>query len=133
MKSATTQTAGDTKTVSSSPNQLAFVRVFCGPQAQCIVPNSRYCPSLFSSMFIICFLTKIIVLNSNFDWQPPSAILASSRTSSTCNLEILFDVCSVLLKCTERELTKNTNYLIWKTSITARSIAQMPLLSRTAH
>ena len=25
---------GDTKTVSSSPSQLAFVRVFCGPSAQ---------------------------------------------------------------------------------------------------
>merc|ERR1719346_801319 len=40
VKSATTQSAGDTKTVSSSPNQLAFVRVFCGPSAQCVVPNS---------------------------------------------------------------------------------------------
>jgi host cell factor len=40
VKSATTQTAGDTKTVSSSPNQLAFVRVFCGPQAQCVVANA---------------------------------------------------------------------------------------------
>merc|ERR1711997_1204342 len=41
VKSATTQSAGDTKTVSSSPNQLAFVRVFCGPQAQCVVTNSN--------------------------------------------------------------------------------------------
>jgi len=41
VKSATTQSAGDTKTVSSSPNQLAFVRVFCGPQAQCIVANTN--------------------------------------------------------------------------------------------
>merc|ERR1712012_718889 len=40
VKSATTQSAGDTKTVSSSPSQLAFVRVFCGPSAQCVVPNS---------------------------------------------------------------------------------------------
>lgn len=40
MKSATTNTAGDTKTVSSSPSQLAFVRVFCGATAQCVVPNS---------------------------------------------------------------------------------------------
>lgn len=40
VKSATTQSQGDTKTVSSSPSQLAFVRVFCGPQAQCIVTNS---------------------------------------------------------------------------------------------
>jgi len=40
VKSATTQSAGDTKTVSSSPNQLAFVRVFCGPAAQCVVANS---------------------------------------------------------------------------------------------
>ena len=28
------------RTVSSSPSQLAFVRVFCGPSAQCVVPNS---------------------------------------------------------------------------------------------
>merc|ERR1719510_1321624 len=40
VKSATTQSAGDTKTVSSSPNQLAFVRVFCGSSAQCVVANS---------------------------------------------------------------------------------------------
>ena len=26
--------------MSSSPNQLAFVRVFCGSKAQCVVPNS---------------------------------------------------------------------------------------------
>merc|ERR1712156_1002924 len=41
VKSATTQSAGDTKTVSSSPNQLPFVRVFCGPQASCVVTNSN--------------------------------------------------------------------------------------------
>merc|ERR1719346_129637 len=41
VKSATTQSAGDTKTVSSSPNQLAFVRVFCGPQASCVVTNAN--------------------------------------------------------------------------------------------
>merc|ERR1712242_298600 len=40
MGSATTSAQGDTKTVSSSPSQLAFVRVFCGPSAQCVVPNS---------------------------------------------------------------------------------------------
>jgi host cell factor len=41
VKSAATSTGtGTSKTVSSSPNQLAFVRVFCGPQAQCVVPNS---------------------------------------------------------------------------------------------
>ena len=41
VKSAATSTgAGTAKTVSSSPNQLAFVRVFCGSQAQCVVPNS---------------------------------------------------------------------------------------------
>merc|ERR1719270_302610 len=40
VKSAQTTTQGDTKTVSSSPSQLAFVRVFCGPSAQCVVPNS---------------------------------------------------------------------------------------------
>ncbi len=39
MKSATTSAQGDTKTVASTPSQLAFVRVFCGPQAQCVVPN----------------------------------------------------------------------------------------------
>lgn len=31
---------GDTKTVSSTPTQLAFVRVYCGPQSQAVVPNS---------------------------------------------------------------------------------------------
>ena len=42
VKSAATSTgSGASKTVSSSPNQLAFVRVFCGPQAQCVVPNSN--------------------------------------------------------------------------------------------
>ncbi len=40
VKSATTSSQGDTKTVSSSPSQLAFIRVFCGPNAQCVVPNS---------------------------------------------------------------------------------------------
>jgi len=40
VKSATTSTQGDMRTVSSSPSQLAFVRVFCGPSAQCVVPNS---------------------------------------------------------------------------------------------
>ncbi|KAF4529370.1 hypothetical protein B566_EDAN017638 [Ephemera danica] len=41
VKSATTrQTQGDTKTVSSSTTQLAFVRVYCGPSSQCTVPNA---------------------------------------------------------------------------------------------
>ncbi len=41
VKSATTAASGaDAKTVSSSPSQLAFVRVFCGANAQCVVPNS---------------------------------------------------------------------------------------------
>merc|ERR1719422_2335007 len=42
VKSAATTSgpSGSTKTVSSSPNQLAFVRVFCGNSAQCIVPAS---------------------------------------------------------------------------------------------
>lgn len=31
---------GDTKTVSSTPTQLAFVRVYCGPVNQAVVPNS---------------------------------------------------------------------------------------------
>ena len=41
VKSAQTNTGGESKQVSSSPSQLAFVRVFCGPSAQCVVPNSR--------------------------------------------------------------------------------------------
>merc|ERR1719376_34742 len=45
VKSAATNSAAaaatpNSKTVGSSPNQLAFVRVFCGGQAQCIVPGS---------------------------------------------------------------------------------------------
>jgi len=40
VKSAATGATSGGKTVSSSPNQLAFVRVFCGGQAQCIVPSS---------------------------------------------------------------------------------------------
>jgi len=40
VKSATTSAQGETKTVTTSPSQLAFVRVFCGPSAQCVVPNS---------------------------------------------------------------------------------------------
>eukprot|EP00096_Caligus_rogercresseyi_P012382 TRINITY_DN5163_c0_g1_i1.p1 TRINITY_DN5163_c0_g1~~TRINITY_DN5163_c0_g1_i1.p1 ORF type:complete len:1406 (-),score=452.83 TRINITY_DN5163_c0_g1_i1:478-4695(-) len=41
VKSATTSSQGDTKTVSSSPSQLAFVRVFCGASAQCVVSNNN--------------------------------------------------------------------------------------------
>ena len=44
VKSAQTNTGGESKQVSSSPSQLAFVRVFCGPSAQCVVPNSRLVP-----------------------------------------------------------------------------------------
>ncbi|KDR18129.1 Host cell factor, partial [Zootermopsis nevadensis] len=40
VRSATSQAQGDTKTVSTTPNQLAFVRVYCGPTNQCTVPNS---------------------------------------------------------------------------------------------
>ena len=35
---------GDTKTVSSSPSQLAFVRVFCGPSAQVRIFNNSSLP-----------------------------------------------------------------------------------------
>ena len=41
VRSATTSAQGDSKTVTSTPSQLAFVRVFCGSQAQCIVPNAN--------------------------------------------------------------------------------------------
>lgn len=40
VRSATSQAQGDTKTVSTTPTQLAFVRVYCGPTNQCTVPNS---------------------------------------------------------------------------------------------
>lgn len=39
VRSATTQTQGDTKTVTSNPSQLAFVRVYCGPNPSCTVSN----------------------------------------------------------------------------------------------
>lgn len=40
VRSATTQSQGDAKTVSSTPTQLAFVRVYCGPTNQAVVLNS---------------------------------------------------------------------------------------------
>ncbi|XP_022189298.2 host cell factor 1 [Nilaparvata lugens] len=40
VRSATTHSQGDTKTVASTPTQLAFVRVYCGAQNQAVVPNS---------------------------------------------------------------------------------------------
>ncbi|XP_069694515.1 host cell factor-like isoform X2 [Periplaneta americana] len=40
VRSATSQAQGDTKTVSTTPTQLAFVRVYCGPTNQCTVPNA---------------------------------------------------------------------------------------------
>lgn len=44
VKSATTSAASGLgsapKTVSSSPNQLAFIRVYCGAQPSCVVANS---------------------------------------------------------------------------------------------
>lgn len=39
VRSATTQSQGDTKTVASTPSQLAFVRVYCGPANSCTVGN----------------------------------------------------------------------------------------------
>lgn len=40
VRSATTHSQGDTKTVASTPTQLAFVRVYCGAVNQAVVPNS---------------------------------------------------------------------------------------------
>ncbi|CAN7989475.1 unnamed protein product [Ixodes hexagonus] len=41
VRSATTgDGAGSAKTVTSNPSQLAFVRVYCGPQAACTVPSA---------------------------------------------------------------------------------------------
>ncbi|XP_046658722.1 host cell factor 1-like isoform X2 [Homalodisca vitripennis] len=40
VRNATTNQQGDTKTVSSTPTQLAFVRVYCGPQNQAVVQNT---------------------------------------------------------------------------------------------
>ncbi|XP_069697154.1 host cell factor 1-like [Periplaneta americana] len=40
VRSASSQTQGETKTVSTTPTQLAFVRVYCGPTNQCSVPDS---------------------------------------------------------------------------------------------
>lgn len=40
VRSATTHSQGDTKTVTSSPSQLAFVRVYFGPNPTCTVNNN---------------------------------------------------------------------------------------------
>lgn len=40
VRNATSQAQGDTKTVSSTPTQLAFVRVYSGPANQCTVANN---------------------------------------------------------------------------------------------
>lgn len=40
VRSATTQSQGDTKTVTSGPSQLAFVRVYCGLNPTCTVNNN---------------------------------------------------------------------------------------------
>ncbi|XKL61331.1 hypothetical protein PGB90_008388 [Kerria lacca] len=40
VRNATIQSQGDSKTITSVPGQLAFVRVYCGPQNQAIVYNS---------------------------------------------------------------------------------------------
>uniref|UniRef100_A0A1B6D528 Fibronectin type-III domain-containing protein n=1 Tax=Clastoptera arizonana TaxID=38151 RepID=A0A1B6D528_9HEMI len=40
VRNATTQSQGDAKTVSSTPTQLAFVRVYCGPANQAVVLNA---------------------------------------------------------------------------------------------
>ena len=57
VKSAQTNTGGESKQVSSSPSQLAFVRVFCGPSAQCVVPNSRSVLGLMESEGYQCFVS----------------------------------------------------------------------------
>ena len=57
VKSAQTNTGGESKQVSSSPSQLAFVRVFCGPSAQCVVPNSRSVRGLMESEGYQCFVS----------------------------------------------------------------------------
>lgn len=40
VRNATVQSQGDSKTITSVPGQLAFVRVYCGPQNQAVVYNS---------------------------------------------------------------------------------------------
>lgn len=40
VRNATIQSHGDSKTITSVPGQLAFVRVYCGPQNQAVVYNS---------------------------------------------------------------------------------------------
>ncbi|KAK7601949.1 hypothetical protein V9T40_009390 [Parthenolecanium corni] len=40
VRNATIQSQGDSRTISSVPGQLAFVRVYCGPQNQAVVYNS---------------------------------------------------------------------------------------------
>lgn len=40
VRNATIQSQGDSKTITSVPGQLAFVRVYCGPQNQAVVHNS---------------------------------------------------------------------------------------------
>lgn len=40
VRNATIQSQGDSKTITSVPGQLAFVRVYCGPQNQAVVYNS---------------------------------------------------------------------------------------------
>ncbi|KAG1669993.1 Host cell factor 1 [Nymphon striatum] len=57
VRSATTGTQqGDTKTITSNPSQLAFVRVYCGASASCAVSNSN-----LSSAHIDCTTKPAII------------------------------------------------------------------------
>lgn len=84
VKSATTNNQGDSKTVSSSPSQLAFVRVFCGPNAQCVVPNASLVAAHIDTSTKPAIIFRIAARNDK-GYGPATQVRWLQDAASTAN------------------------------------------------
>jgi len=90
VRSATTQSQGDTKTVTSSPSQLAFVRVYCGPSPTCTVHSNNLSSAHIDHTTKPAIIFRIAARNekgygpaTQVRWLQDSSTAATGRTGAT--------------------------------------------------
>lgn len=90
VRNATIQSQGDSKTITSVPGQLAFVRVYCGPQNQAIVYNSSLSAAHIDTTAKPAIIFRIAAKNdkgygpaTQVRWLQDSPSSSSSKSAPT--------------------------------------------------
>ncbi|EEC07745.1 hypothetical protein IscW_ISCW006465 [Ixodes scapularis] len=100
VRSATTgDGAGSAKTVTSNPSQLAFVRVYCGPQAACTVPSASLASAHVDMTSKPAIIFRIAARNDK-GYGPATQVRWLQVTSNPSQLAFVRVYCGPQAACT---------------------------------